>query len=972
MEFKRKSPFFVLFLFIVVGLFIYWAVDLYYQSHSLHENLKKYESLTDKLSRLIIPLEGLPAEVGLFSSEKNAEAANARWRSKLVSLRAILNSMDSIIVDKKQPDSLFGTESPTVYLQPYLKIEFIDSTFTNSLKSIVQSILRMNEHFQGIIKSQYFNRTTEQQNNLRKDYLLAVDQIANAENHLNQKQKILNEEQHGLWNNVRYVFAGAILFGFFFFISAYKSRKKINSIIKSAESVSAITDVDQIVKEKINDVNAVMEFTVDKKENIYSSNKHGLKKLGVDESKLKTFNYFKLYHEEDRKKIEDLIEKCIDNFGKVFSWQLRKVDNNKKEIWVKETGRSFRDVYRRTVVKIESTDITEEKKLEEQIELQQQILSKVASVILVSDSEAQIRYVSPSVKDILGYETSELLGNCWWENPWYDLKDAEKEKEIAKERALGLTPINSKPYERFVKKKDSSPSWVLWQEAKGISNMLISVGTDITDSKEKEKALIDSENRYRLLFDSLGDSIFIYDNSGEISEINKAAYQLLGYTRDELLKIDISDIQSTQLHMDLKANEPSLRSGKQILNEGKIKEKSGNMIDVELSSRMMRMDGKQVVLSIVRDITKRKLDEQQIRMLSHAIEQSPASVIITEPDGTTIYVNPKFLEVTGYEFEEIIGKNPSILKSGKSPQQKYKDLWDTITSGNLWRGEFLNKKKNGDFYWEMASISPIKNNEGKITNYIAIKEDITERKNWEVQLRQAKDKAEEMNRLKSIFLYNMSHEFRTPMIGIIGYADILKDEIEELELRDIATNISLSGKRLTDTLNLVLDLTKIESGELEVSSEQINLIEIINEISTSLEKAAAEKNISFNLKDLPESAQAIVDKRLFEDAFYHVLQNGIKFTKEGGVEVLLTKEIIRDNNYILLKVRDTGIGIEPEFMDLIFEPFRQVSEGNDRAFEGAGLGLTIVKKFIEAMKGKIVIKSTPGKGTLVTMILPAA
>ena len=195
--------------------------------------------------------------------------------------------------------------------------------------------------------------------------------------------------------------------------------------------------------------------------------------------------------------------------------------------------------------------------------------------------------------------------------------------------------------------------------------------------------------------------------------------------------------------------------------------------------------------------------KRQIK-LSVALEQSPVSILITDPTGKIEYVNPKFTAVSGYSLDEVKGDNPRVLKSGKHTDEFYKNIWDTILSGNDWQGELLNKKKNGELFWENAIISPIINSDGVITNFVAIKEDISEKKLMIEALIRAKDEAEEMNRVKSSFFANMSHELRTPMVGILGFSEVLMTEFKETpELFHMIKSINISGRRLLETLNTV-------------------------------------------------------------------------------------------------------------------------------------------------------------------------
>ena len=273
-------------------------------------------------------------------------------------------------------------------------------------------------------------------------------------------------------------------------------------------------------------------------------------------------------------------------------------------------------------------------------------------------------------------------------------------------------------------------------------------------------------------------------------------------------------------------------------------------------------------------------------------------------------------------------------------------------------------------FWEFASISPIKNAEGIITNFLAIKEDITERKKSEEELRNAKEKAEEMNRLKSIFLANMSHEIRTPMVAILGYSEILKNDVENPDLSAMAKDIYDSSLRLMNTLNLVLDLSKIESQKSIIYYTEFNAGEIVEEELKIFEGIAKRKNLYLNIVLPVEPLIIFLDERMFRQIVNNLVSNAIKFTPKGGITVKVDKESSNGKDWLTIKITDTGIGIPKSSRKIIFEEFRQISEGSNRKFEGTGLGLTITKKFIEMMNGYISVESDLDSGSSFFVRLP--
>jgi|GEM_PF-660141 len=374
-------------------------------------------------------------------------------------------------------------------------------------------------------------------------------------------------------------------------------------------------------------------------------------------------------------------------------------------------------------------------------------------------------------------------------------------------------------------------------------------------------------------------------------------------------------------------------------------------------------------LEFIETETKRKHVEDSLQKFKLATEQSPALIVITDIDGNIEYVNPKFTEISGYSFEEVRGQNPRILKTGEMSKDAYKILWETILTGAIWRGEFHNRRKNGTLYWESASISSIKDSDGKITHFIGVKADITEQKRLEQDLREAKEKAEEMSRLKSSLLLNMSHELRTPMNGILGFAGLLKEQPLDHDSLKMVDIISSSGRRLMTTLNSILDLAQVEAGKQNVQVVPVHLSESIRKIQLPYIEQAEEKHLTF-ISNVEENLYSLLDERLFQNVIHHLLDNAIKFTESGRISLILKKDEQKEKSFATIIVKDTGIGIQSNKSHLIFDAFRQGSEGIGRSYEGPGLGLTLCKKFVELLNGFITVDSIPDIGSTFTVRLP--
>ncbi len=304
-----------------------------------------------------------------------------------------------------------------------------------------------------------------------------------------------------------------------------------------------------------------------------------------------------------------------------------------------------------------------------------------------------------------------------------------------------------------------------------------------------------------------------------------------------------------------------------------------------------------------------------------------------------------------------------MLKTDNLKQEDYENLWNTISAGDIWRGEFLNKKKDGTLYWEFASIAPVLDDNGKITHYIAAKEDITERKKMEQDLISSKNRAEESDRLKSIFLATMSHELRTPLNAIIGFSGLISESYqpEEKQLY-YGSLIHQNGNKLLSIINDIIDVSMIESSTITLYPKNILIKDIFQKLWSDFSSHTA---IQSGEIELIVDLEQTIDRKIFADderllkVFNKLIDNALKFSKTGKVEfgcLDLTK-----NEKITFFVKDSGIGIPKELQSVIFDRFRQVEETYTRSFGGSGLGLAICSKLIDIMDGKIWVESEQGE-----------
>jgi len=367
-------------------------------------------------------------------------------------------------------------------------------------------------------------------------------------------------------------------------------------------------------------------------------------------------------------------------------------------------------------------------------------------------------------------------------------------------------------------------------------------------------------------------------------------------------------------------------------------------------------------------LDKKSAEESTIK-LTKAVTESPASVVITDSQGKIEYVNPKFISTTGYSFEEVNGANPRLLKSGDTPQVVYKNLWDTILSGNEWRGELKNRKKNGEYYWEDISISPIVAENGSISHYIAIKEDISDRKVLINQLIEARDKAQESDKLKTSFLQNISHEIRTPMNGIMGFIELLRDPDLSSEEHDSYIDIiEKSSHRMLKIINDLIDISKIEAGIIQVKLSEVFVYPMLYDVVSFFMPEAEKKGMKLNLECVEEIKNLTItsDHEKIYAVLANLIKNSIKYSIKGEINV----DAIVCGDFIEFSVKDTGIGIPEGKLDKIFERFTQVDSSSISRAEGAGLGLSIVKAYIDILGGSIWVESKLDEGSRFAFTIP--
>lgn len=372
----------------------------------------------------------------------------------------------------------------------------------------------------------------------------------------------------------------------------------------------------------------------------------------------------------------------------------------------------------------------------------------------------------------------------------------------------------------------------------------------------------------------------------------------------------------------------------------------------------------EVIANQLSSYIQRKRTEEEVSILARAIYQTPLSIAVTDITGKIVYVNPSFSKSTGYSKEEIIGQNTRVLGSKHHINDFYKNLWNTILDGRDWEGEILNRNKKGELYWEHQIISPVINDEGIATHFVAIKEDVTEKKKMIEEIIRAKEKAETSEKLKTEFLAQISHEIRTPINIMTSNVQLIKDEVEgkiDEEFQEIFSSISRASHRIIRTIDLILNMAELQTGAYQPVMKKINLdSEILQSLYLEYLHLAKSKNLNLEYKCLTGESNIVADEYSATQIFANLIDNAIKYTETGAIEIILSKN---KESEIEVDIKDTGIGMSNEFLEKLFEPFVQEERGYTRSFDGNGLGLALVKNYCEINSASIEVKSEKNIGS---------
>jgi PAS domain S-box-containing protein len=631
--------------------------------------------------------------------------------------------------------------------------------------------------------------------------------------------------------------------------------------------------------------------------------------------------------------------------------------------------------------------------------------------------------------------------------------------------------------------------------ASGVVTGGVGIVEDVSEEVASARHRLELEQRFTKSFNASPVAMAItIKQTGAFIDVNDAYVRLTGYNKEQIIGQTVTGLGIIEEEGRDRLLNTLDRLGHINQEEVLLRMRNNEQRVILISFEMYEISGQAYLLSTLIDITERKQYETELIKLTRAVEQSPVSIVITNLDGEIEYVNPKVVETTGYLPGELVGKNPRVLSSGEMSPAEYRNMYETIKQGQTWQGEFHNRKKNGELYWESATISPVINDMGDMTHYIAVKEDITDRKKLQQELlesellyksmfigspvpmwiydvdslkfvevnnqavkdygftqeefagmtladirppedterllddvrtnsetsqgpvlwrhlkkdgslidveisshalpaskgkhhrmvmaynvtdrqkakdelEKAKSMAEASDRLKTAFLNNISHEVRTPLNGILGAVNIINEpDLGPDDMAEMLEIINESTERLIRTITDYMDISLINSGNLEYRPKNCSINAIIRQVADTFRWTASRKNIDLRLI-LPDNLQALeleTDCELMSKALYQIVHNAIKYCNQGHVAIGLQRE----EKQLVVYVQDTGIGISEESQEHIFEPFIQEDMSSSRKYEGSGLGLAIVKGIMDVLGGSVAVESEKGVGSVFRLCLP--
>lgn len=689
------------------------------------------------------------------------------------------------------------------------------------------------------------------------------------------------------------------------------------------------------------------------------------------------------YNEKDK----DLLDS--KNGNQTYEWFIKKNDDIRNVSFNKSIFYDENNQVGGIVGILE--DITErktaKKKLEESERLFRNVFNSAPISIAITDREGANIKVNPALVDYLGYSEKELLGKKFIEFTHPD--DHKKEEQLMPRILKGDGLIN---YDKRYITKSGETVWgnfTLTTLRDDANNIIGFVGMvlDITKRKEFELKVLESEKKYRSLFENANDGIAIMKDY-RIIDCNKRTIDIFGYYDiNEIKNLEPSQVSPEYQENGKNSQEASRKlmdralKGESIIFNWLHLKKNGKVIQCEISISSITYQGENCVLAIIRDETEKKEFAKELnyknKELQNFYDVIDNSLIMSysNPQGKVLDVNEKYEDISGYDYEEIVGFNYRVVNSDYHTKEFWQNMWNTIREGKIWKGEIRNKKKNGDHYWLSTTIYPIIGKEGNINYYLEISQDITLEKNYQIELEKKVDERtnelQVLNNEKDFLLSMMSHDLKNPLTAIymqLSLVESIANKKKDKQIIEKAQSTMKIAKDMDQLIKNILELNEVDS-KIEIQNKKdIELGDFLDDIFIAFDPIAkSKKQELLFVNELEEKAVIRTDKGYFKQIMDNLVSNALKYTEEG--KEIMIRSSQKSENY-LVEIKDKGIGIKESEIKKIFVKFSKLINKPTSGESSTGLGLSIVKRLCELLEFKIEVESEYGKGSNFKVIIP--
>ncbi len=611
-----------------------------------------------------------------------------------------------------------------------------------------------------------------------------------------------------------------------------------------------------------------------------------------------------------------------------------------------------------------------EDKLRESEDRFRDLVEHSQDLVCTHDLEGRILSANPWAATVLGIAPDELL-----RMNFRDLLVPEARHEFGRYMdeirthgaARGLMRVQTRMGERRIWEYKNT------LRTENVAEPIVrGMAQDITDRMRSERALKESEERFRVIFESSKDGIVLVDmESRKFHTANKSFCDMVQYTPDEIGQLGIFDIHPEGgVPWILEEFDRRARRETEQEIDIPVKRKDGSIFWAEVKSSPVTILRKKYVFGNFRDVTERRKAARELARLGMAVEQGAEAIIITDRDGTIVYVNPAFERISGYSRKEAVGENPRILRSGKQDKSLYREIWETLARGEVWAGHLINRRKDGSLYEEDATISPVRDSSENIISFVGVMRDVTQLLSLEKQVRMAQ-KMEAVGTLAG----GIAHDFNNALTGIVGFGELLRMKMEgdAQALHDLDEILRCAERASTLTRQLLTFARRqvIEPIHLNLSVLVADLMKlIVKVVGEHIEvKTSLDKNVP----------TIHADRGQIEQVAMNLCLNARDAMTEGGRLLVETEDVylkdeyvlrypyMKSGRYALLSVSDTGVGMDETTRERVFEPFF-TTKGPDK---GTGLGLAMVYGIVKQHDGFIHFYTEPGKGTAFRVYFPA-